>query len=339
MSTSETSVRTQQASARLVGVIDRLRDRETLVAVTPVLGLLVITVFFTIANPRFLSGPNIINILRQSSILFVLIIGQTFIILSGALDLSVEGTMALSGIIAALLVVNDRNANDFGLLAVLVAVSAGVLMGLANGLIHVKARIPSFMVTLGTWFIGLGLAVLIFQGRNFLIRDKAFLSLYQGRVAGLPVPVIIALGCVAVGWFLERFTRFGRHTYAIGGGEDLSRMSGINVDRHKILLFALAGLFFGIGGVLSSARLAQGTGLIGSYLFPVVAAVVVGGTSISGGAGGVLRSVVGVLFVVAVGNGMVMMGLHPFAQWAIQGMVFVVAVFFTLDRSKVPLLK
>jgi ribose transport system permease protein len=339
MSTSETSVHAQSASARWSMLLARLKDRETLVTLAPVLGLLAITIIFTVANPRFLSKPNLINILRQSSILFVLVVGQTFVILSGALDLSVEGAMALSGIIAALLVVNDRNANDFGLLAVLLAVSAGVLMGLANGLIHVKARIPSFMVTLGTWFIGLGLAVLIFQGRNFLIRDEAFLALYQGRVAGFPIPVIIAVAVVAAGWFLERFTRFGRHTYAIGGGEDLSRMSGINVGRHKILLFAVAGLFFGIGGVLSSARLAQGTGLIGSYLFPTVSAVVVGGTSISGGAGGILRSVIGVLFVVSVGNGMVMMGLHPFAQWAIQGMVFVAAVFFTLDRSKVPLLK
>jgi ribose transport system permease protein len=339
MSTGGNSVSSQPALSQWNRLVYRLKDRETLIAFAPVLGLIVITIIFTAANPRFLSRLNIINILRQSSILFVLVVGQTFVILSGALDLSVEGTMALSGIIAALLVVNDRNSSDLGLWAVLVAVLAGVLMGLANGLIHVKARIPSFMVTLGTWFIGLGLAVLLFQGRNFVIRDETFLSLYQGRVAGIPIPVIIALGVVAVGWFLERFTRFGRHTYAIGGGEDLCRMSGINVGRHKILLFAVAGLFFGIGGVLSSARLAQGTGLIGSYLFPVVSAVVVGGTSISGGAGGVLRSVVGVLFVVAVGNGMVMMGLHPFAQWAIQGMVFVVAVFFTLDRSKVPLLK
>jgi ribose transport system permease protein len=328
-----------QSTSRWSAVVARLKDRDTLAALAPVIGLIVLSLIFTAFNPRFLSKPNLINILRQSAILLILATGQTLVILTGALDLSVEGNMALSGIIAAFLVLNDRNANDYGLWSVLAGVAVGGLIGLINGTIHVKARIPSFMVTLGTWFVGLGLTIVLYQGYTFPLRDDVFLSMYLGRLGGIPTPFIIAMVTVVIGWFLLKYTRFGRYLYAIGGGEELARMSGIHVNRYKILVFVVAGLFFGFAGVVNIARLGQGNGLIGSWLFPTVAAVVVGGTSISGGTGGVIRSVVGVLFVVAVGNGMILMGLHPFAQIAIQGLVFVVAVFFTLDRSKVPLLK
>lgn len=319
--------------------ISALKNRETLSALMPVIGLIVLTIFFTAFNPRFLTVSNVLNILRQSAIPLILIIGQTFVIVSGALDLSVEGNMTLCGVIAAMLVLNDRTANDLGLLAIVIAVGAGTLLGFFNGIIHVKARIPSFMVTLGTWFVGSGLAVMLFQGMNFVIRDEAFLSLFIGATWGIPNPVIIAAVFLGIGLFIQNYTRFGRHLYAIGGGEDLAGMSGIRVDRLKILLFTVAGFFFGVGGVLSAARLGQGTGLIGSYLFPVVSAIVVGGTSLSGGTGGILRSVFGVLFVIALGNGMFMMGLHRFTQLAAQGLVFVLAVYFTLDRSKTPILK
>jgi ribose transport system permease protein len=326
-------------TGQLGKVFSRLNNRETLSAITPVIGLIILTIFFTAINPRFLTLSNILNILRQSSIPLILIVGQTFIIVSGALDLSVEGNMTLCGAVVAMLVANDRTPYKLGSLAILIAVAVGALMGLFNGVVHVKARIPSFMVTLGTWFIGAGLAVMLFQGQNFVIRDEAFLSLFIGTTLGIPNPVIVAVVFLAIGIFIQNYTRFGRHVYAIGGGEDLSRMSGIRVDRQKILLFTVAGFFFGVGGVLSAARLGQGTGLIGPYLFLVVSAIVVGGTSLSGGTGGIIRSIFGVLFVIALGNGMFMIGLHRFTQLAAQGLVFVVAVYFTLDRSKIPILK
>lgn len=321
------------------GVGRKIRDREFVASIAPLLGLIVLVVFFSAFNARFLSVQNLISIVRQSAIPWVLMIGETIVILEGGMDLSIEGNMALTGIIVSLLVANDANHNNFGFWAIPVGMVVGLLMGLLNGFIHVKGRIPSFMVTLGTWFIGLGLGVLISKGNTFPIRDHGFISLYAGRLSGIPNVTIIALVLVAIGWVLLRYTSFGRYLYAIGGGEDISKMHGINVDHFKWLAFAVAGVFFGLGGVLNVSKLGQGTVEVGSYLFPTVAAVVVGGTSIAGGSGGVLQGVVGVLFMTSLANGMILMGLHPFAQIALQGVFILMAVILTLDRSKIPTLK
>ncbi len=269
----------------------------------------------------------------------ILMVGLTFVIITGAIDLSVEGNMALTGIVTALLIPNDRNSNDFGLLALIAGVLVGGLVGLLNGFTQVRARIPSFMVTLGTWFFTLGLAVVLYKGYTFPLRDENFLALYSGRTAGLANVSIIALLIVALGWLILRYTRFGLYLYAIGSNEDLAKMSGVHLDRYKLMAFLVAGLFFGIAGVLNIARLRQGTALVGSFLFPTVAAVVVGGTSISGGTGGVINGVIGVLIVIVTQNGMILIGLHPFTQSIVQGLVFITTVYFTLDRRKITVLK
>ena len=320
-------------------VITKLRDRQTLMGIAPLLGLIALSTVFTLINPRFISPMNLTNILRQSAIPLVLVIGETFVILTGSIDLSVEGVMALSGISVSLLILNDKNAFDFGLWAVPVGLAAGLLMGCLNGVVHVKARIPSFIGTIGTWFIGLGAAVILYKGYTFPLHDETFLSLYLGRTAGIPNCVIIAAVLLIIAWIVQNHTRFGRYLYAIGGGEDLAEMSGINVSRYKLLTFAVAGLFFGAGGVLNAARLGQGTAVVGPFLFSSIAAVVVGGTSLGGGSGGILQSLIGILFVTAVANGMILIGLHPFTQLAVQGLIFIVAVLLTLDRSKISVLK
>lgn len=314
-------------------------NREFIRTIAPVLGLIALIVFFSIANPRFFSMVNLVTILRQSAVPLILVVGMMCVILTGAIDLSLEGNMALSGIVTALLLLNDRNTNDLGMLAVIPGVAIGMIMGLLNGLIQVKARIPSFMVTLGTWFFALGLSIILYKGYTFPIRDDNFLSLYIGRTFGLANATLIAFALVLVGWLLLRYTRFGRYLYAIGGSEEIAKMSGISVDRYKILAFVMAGLFFGIAGVLNTARLGQGTAQIGSWLFPTIAAVVVGGVSIAGGAGSVFNGVVGVFIVTIVQNGMTLLGLHPFTQMIVQGLIFIVAVYLTLDRSKIPIMK
>jgi ribose transport system permease protein len=312
---------------------------ELLRTIAPLFALLALVIYFSLENPRFFSTLNLLTILRQSAVPLILATGMMYVVLMGSIDLSVEGNMALSGIVTALLLLNDRNQHDWGLIAILPGILVGALIGFVNGLILVKARIPSFMVTLGTWFFALGVAIILYKGYTFPIRDQQFVSLYIGRTLDLSNATIIAFALVAVGAVLLRYTRFGRYLYAIGGNEELAKMSGIRVDRYKILAFVMAGLFFGIGGVLNTARLGQGTAQIGSWLFPTIAAVVVGGVSIAGGTGTPFNAIVGVFIIVVVQNGMTLLGMHPFNQMIVQGLIFIVAVYLTLDRSKIGVLK
>jgi len=143
-----------------------------------------------------------------------------------------------------------------------------------------------------------------------------------------------------LGLFLERFTRFGRYIFAIGGAEDRAKLAGVPIDRYKIMAFTVAGFFFGVGGVLNTARIGAGTSTAGlNQLFAAITAVVVGGTALTGGTGGVLQTLIGALIVVVLGNGMVLAGVHNFAQLAVQGVIITVAVILTLDRSKLPFVK
>ena len=322
-------------------VMVRLRGSrgEIFRTIAPLFTLLALVIFFSLENPRFFSTLNLLTIIRQSAVPLILATGMMFVVLMGSIDLSVEGNMALSGIVTALLVLNDRNQNDWGLLAILPGMLMGALIGLVNGVILVKARIPSFMVTLGTWFFALGVAIIFYKGYTFPIRDQQFLSLYIGRTFDVSNGAYIAFALVATATILLRYTRFGRYLYSIGGNEELAEMSGINVDRYKILAFVMAGLFIGIAGVLNVARLGQGTAQIGSWLFPTVAAVVVGGISIAGGTGSTFNAIIGVVIVVIVQNGMTLLGLHPFNQMIVQGLIILVAVYLTLDRSKIGVLK
>jgi ribose transport system permease protein len=320
-------------------ITKRITNKQALFGYAPLMGLIVLVIFFSITSPQFFTIGNLINILRQSAIPLVLMIGESYIIITGAIDLSIEGSIALSGMIVSLLVLNNKTGNDFGFWAVPFGIAIGTTIGFINGFIHIKARIPSFMMTLGTWFITAGLTVVISGGYNFQISDQQFLSLYIGRTLGIPNAVIIAAILLALGWIIQKYTRFGHYLYAIGGSEEIAKMCGINVNLYKLMTFVIAGMFFGVGGVLNVASLGQGSVTVGSFLFPTIAAIVVGGTSISGGSGGVIQGAIGVLFVTALANGMVLLGFDLSAQIIFQGMIILVAVYFTLDRSKFQSLK
>lgn len=305
------------------------------------LGVLVLLcAIISIVAPEFSTLGNLRRLLTAAAIPMVLACGMTFVILLGSIDLSVEGVIAVGAVILSLLVANGVNQNDFGLAAVPLAILAGAAMGFINGLIHVRLRIPSLIASLGVGFAGIGLATLILGGSAVPVTDPLVQSIAFRRILGMPGIVWIAAASVAVAWAVQEYTRLGRWTYALGGGEDICRLSGIPIGRVRVAVFTLAGTFYGLGGALCVAQFGEGQALIGQgFLFTVITAVVVGGTSLAGGVGGILNSVIGVLVVTVLGNGMVLMGVHPEYQQGVQGVLIIAAIALSLDRARTRFVK
>jgi ribose transport system permease protein len=306
----------------------------------PLLVLIALCVVIGAIAPSFLSIGNLVRILNAASIPLIVALGATFIIVMGSVDLSLEGVVAIGAVATALLVANDTNAYSLGLFAIPIVLLIGALFGLLNGLIHVALQIPSFMTTLGMGFVGIGIATVILTGERVRITDPLIRDLALGRVLGIPGAVWIAALATFGAWVIQERTRLGRWIYAVGGGEDILRLTTVPVRRVRIMAFTLAGFFYGLGGVMSAAQLGQGHALMGQgRLFTAITAVVVGGTSLAGGLGGVQNTVIGVLVVVALANGMVLMGVPPYVQTGVQGLLIIAAVALALDRSRVRIVK
>ncbi len=316
------------------------RSLRRLKPFAPFFALIVLSLMIGALNTRFFEFNNLIRIANSASIPLVLALGMTFIIVLGSIDLSVEGVLAIGAVLISLLVRNNGNGNDLGWFGVVLAILACGAIGCLNGAIHVGLRIPSFMVTLGMWFIGVGVATLVLGGSTVRVLDQGIRSLALERFLDFPIAVWVALGALGITWVIERKTRIGRYIYAIGGGEDLAALSGIPVKRVKMIVFMIAGTLFGLGGLLAAAQLGQGNALIGSgRLFSTVTAVVVGGTALTGGEGGVLNTLVGVLIMAVLGNGMVLLGISPDLQQGVQGVLIIVAVALSLDRARLKIVK
>ncbi len=301
----------------------------------PLLVLVALCAIIAVINPNFLTFSNFVRIAQASMIPLVLGLGATFVILMGSIDLSVEGVLALAAVVLSLVVLNGANANDFGVLGALFVLLIGAGMGFLNGVIHVKMRIPSFMATLGMWFVGVGVANAILGGLAVRINEPLIRGLAIDRFLGLPWGVWLALLALGVAWVIQEHTRLGRYMYALGGGEELAALSGIPAARVRIATFTIAGVFYALGGILAAAQLGLGNALIGQgRLFTTITAVVVGGTALSGGQGSVLQTLVGVLIVVVLANGMVLMGVSPYVQQAVQGLLIIAAVALSIDRMR-----
>lgn len=306
----------------------------------PVAVLILLCLLISAFNANFLTLDNLVRILNSASIPIVLCMGATFIILMGSIDLSVEGIVALSAVVTSLFVANSISSFDIGLFAVPIAIALGGLMGLLNGWLHIRLKTPTFMTTLGMGFAGVGIAMAILGGDTVRISDQTFRFLSLGRVLGIPMAVWIAALAVVIAWIIQERTRWGRWFYALGTDENTARAVGIPIERTRILAFTVAGLFCGLGGVMAAAQFGQGHALISQgRLFTTITAVVVGGTALSGGVGSVLNSVIGVFIVVVLSNGLVQMGVQPYMQQGVQGLLIIVAVALALDRSRLDVVK
>jgi ribose transport system permease protein len=308
--------------------------RLRVAAWAPAMVLVLLCLIIAAINHNFLTFGNFVRISQDAAIPLVLGLGETFIILMGSIDLSIEGILTLAAVILSMTVLNGMNDNNLGLFAVLLVLAVGAAVGFANGIVHVRLKVPSFMATLGSWFIGVGIANAMLGGMAIRINDPLIRGLAVQRALGFPRGVWLALACLGAAFVIQNHTRLGRHIYALGGGEELAALSGISVSWVRIVTFTLAGVFYAIGGVLAAAQLGLGNAQIGNgRLFTTVTAVVVGGTSLSGGEGGVLQTFVGVLIVSVLSNGMVLMGVPPSVQIGLQGLMIIGAVALSINRN------
>lgn len=305
------------------------------IKIAPIIVLLVLIAFFGIINVEFLSISNLLTILKQLSIPLILALGLTFVILMGSIDLSVDGVMALTGCLASILILNSKTSIDLGMPGVVIVLAVGALAGLVTGLITVKARLPSFMVSFGISSIAAGFALLCYKGIPATINHPVFISLNMGSFLGLPLLTWVALVVFIAAYILQEYTAFGRYIYAIGDNESILRQTGINVERIKILVFTWSGFCIGLAGVVGLARAGRGDLLIGKgNLFTAITAVVLGGTVLSGGKGGVVNTLLGALIVTVIQNGLILMGVNPYIQAGIQGIIIVSAVALSVTRGK-----
>jgi ribose transport system permease protein len=293
----------------------------------PPIALVVIFGVFSMLSSDFRTVGNVQNIMDAAAVLAVVTCGISFVLMMGSIDLSAPGVMGASAIAVALLVANNRNGNDMGLLGVLVAILLGAALGCLSGVALVSLKVPSFMTTLGVSAVGLGIATLMFSGVQPNISDEMLHSWAVSRFLGLAYLTWIAVGCVLVGWLIQRYSRLGRYAFAIGGAEEVLSLSGVKVAPYKVAVFTLAGSFYGLAGVMVTSQLSAGLVQAGKgYDFAAITAAVVGGTLLTGGRGGVLHSAVGVLLVTVLTNGLVQVGVSPYWQGGVQGLIVVVAV-------------
>jgi ribose transport system permease protein len=290
------------------------------------------------ATRTFLSHQNALNVLRQISVNLCLSVGMTLVILSGGIDLSVGSVLALAGTAAGSLLKGGVEIQGLGIAAeftvvgaVLSAVALGAMLGWFNGFVITRFSVPPFVATLGMLSIARGLTQLWSKGVPITGLGAGFGFIGTGTALGVPMPVWISLALASLAVLITRKTRLGRYVYAIGGNERAARLSGLDVSRVKVAVYALGGALAGIGGVLLTARLDSATPNAGvGYELDSIAAVVIGGTSLNGGRGSVLGTVIGCLIIGVLNNGLVLLEVSPFWQQVIKGVVILVAV--ALDR-------
>ncbi len=311
-----------------------MNTRELLKKLQPLIALIVMVAVLSLLSDKFLTLANQRNILLQISVNLCLSIGMTLIILTGGIDLSVGAILGLAGAVAAGLLKNGVALNLFGVslqFTPLGAVAAGILTGLAlggfNGFAITRFKLPPFVATLGMLSIARGLTLLWTGGFPITSLGATFGFIGAGIFLGVPMAVWISGGLVALFYFISRRTLLGRYIYAVGGNEKATAFSGIDVDRIKIRVYALGGALAAVAGLIVTARLDAADPKAGlGYELDSIAAVVIGGTSLSGGRGSILGTVLGCLIIGVLNNGLFLLDVSPFWQQVIKGLVILAAV-------------
>jgi ribose transport system permease protein len=303
----------------------------------PIGVVVALALFFSFASSAFFTVRNLTILSAQASTLLIVCTGATFVVLMGSIDLSVGAVVLLVGAVSA----KVENSIGIGATIVLVAAILGGLLGLVNGIIYAYGAVPSFVVTLGSLSIFNGLGLQILQGRAISVNSGALDTIAIGQwIPRVQNITIFAVAVWGIGVLISQRTRFGRYMYLIGGGESVARNSGVPVRRYKLYAFILSGLIAGFGGILAVARLgAAGPTLGEELLLNSLAAIVVGGTSLSGGVGGPHRTLLGVLIIAILDNGLNLLGVTAYPQLIIKGAVVITAVLVSQTRRQGMLIK
>lgn len=297
----------------------------------PVIALVFLVIVITVLNPSFLSVNNLMNLLRQVSVNGFIAFGMTFVILTGGIDLSVGSTLALSGAITASFLASGLNP----FIAILIGLLTGAMLGAINGVLISRGGMAPFISTLATMTIYRG-ATLVFTDGNPItgIGESDFFNFIgRGYMLGIPFPVVLMFICYILLFVLLHKTTFGRKTYAIGGNEKASKIVGVKIDKIKILIYTISGVMASISGIILTSRLNSAQPTAGNaFEMDAIAAVVLGGTSLSGGRGRIFGTLIGAIIIGTLNNGLNLLGVSSFYQQIVKGLVIVAAVL--MDRRK-----
>ena len=328
MTVASTRSESVQAAPRATrGGLSAARQFGTLI------GLVVLSMVLWALTPHFLTVSNLLNVAEQTSINAIVAVGMTFVILSGGIDLSVGSIVALSGVMLGTAIENDGPIA----LGIPLALAVGTLCGAVNGTLIVRGGLPPFIVTLGMMSIARGAALVYTEGRPVSGFDEAFRAIATARIGFIPAPVIItALVYLAAHFVLTR-TPFGRYVYAIGGNEEATRLSGVHVGFHKTWIYGVSGFMSAVAAIILTARLNSAQPIAGMmYELDAIAATVIGGTSLMGGQGTLVGTLIGALIMGVLRNGLNLLGVSSFLQQIVIGGVIIGAVLVDtlLKRQK-----
>ena len=296
--------------------------------------LLVMFIVFTLLNKAFIKPSNLVNILEQSTVILTMGMGATFVIISGSIDLSVGSVLGLSAAVMVLTV------NAWGWVGIIFGVLVGAVSGLINGILYSETKIPSFIATLGMMTSLRGVTYIITNGITFVLEGPVRQIGIDRLIPYVPNIFIGFVIVFAICYILFNFTVFGRNTMAIGGNEEVAMLSGINLKKNKKLIYLISGIACGIAGCFAAVRLgASAPGLGYGYELDVIAAIVLGGTLLSGGIGKISGTLIGGLIMGTLANGMNMAGISTYYQQLIRGLVVIIAVVLTIDRKNIKFVK
>lgn len=324
---SSTSATAPSASTLFQSLMIRAK-RSTITF--PLVGLVIVSLIMITTSDNFLSADNLANVLRQVSINAIIAVGMTLVILTGGIDLSVGAVMACAGAVAAGLMVFSGLPGGVALFACLVI---GLLFGLMNGALVAFGGMPPIIVTLASMSVARGIGLTYSGGRPISGMPDWIGFFGRGSVLGISTPIIIMVIVYASAWVLLERTPFGRYVYAIGGNEQATRLSGIKVRRVKVLVYVLAGLTTAIAAVVFISRVSSGQANAGTgFELDAIAAVVLGGTAISGGRGSIIGTLIGATLLGILNNGLNMMNVEPYPQLVIKGAIILAATYISRER-------
>lgn len=295
--------------------------------------LIALCILFTILNPVFFTLRNIMNVMRQMSMIGIASVGGMFVIIQGGIDLSEGAVVSFVNVVCAYLMMY---AGVPPLPAILVSLTVSAAIGYLNGVLVTMAKMPPLIVTLAVQGILYGISYILTSSHSIAGFPDSFRFIGQGYIGFLPVPVVLMVLVLIIGWFILNKTYFGRYIYAIGGNDDVARLSGIRVNRIRRIVYTLGGFFAGISGIIFLSRLMSGQANTGAgFEMDVLTALVLGGVSINGGSGKIFNAIMGVAIIGVLNNGLVLINVNQHVQEVIKGVVLVAAVAFDcLSKSK-----
>jgi ribose/xylose/arabinose/galactoside ABC-type transport system permease subunit len=321
----ESSVKVEKQNSQLN--VNRLDMLTLIQKYGMVLILCLITIVFSLLSPNFLTYSNIVSVLRQVSIIGIIAAGQTLVIITAGIDLSVGSIVALAGIVSAMVALGTESA----LLGIAAGLVTGTVIGLFNGILISKLKLTPFIVTLASMTLFAGTALVVSGGNPIIVSEPLFKFIGQGYIGPIPFPVIILLFIYLFFFLLLKKTVHGQYIYSIGGNEKATILAGVKVDKHKIIVYATSGFLAALASIILTSRLSSASPVAGAgYELDAIAAVILGGTSLFGGRGNVLGTLIGVLILGVLTSGMNLINVSPFYQNIAKGIIVLVAVI--IDR-------